>query len=188
MSSDTYWNASPILSGHAGRRDEAPSLRAPDGVATASWGRRALARLVDGGLAAVVLALAGMLMIAVEAVGSEVGMRADSTRSADAVAAVINGLLLVAGVFGPPIAFEIWCIKRWGASPGKRLLGLRVQPLRSEASLTWWVVLARFGVWAALWVVPLGRVLDYLWPLWDHRGQALHDKVGTVVVTTRHVS
>ena len=34
---------------------------------------------------------------------------------------------------------------------------------------------------SALFILPI--VLDYLWPLWDKKNQALHDKVvGSVVV------
>lgn len=37
-----------------------------------------------------------------------------------------------------------------------------------------------------LWLIP--GILDNLWPLWDRRGQTVHDKVArTVVIHVEHL-
>ena len=40
----------------------------------------------------------------------------------------------------------------------------------------------RYLIAAFFWWLPLARIVDVLWPLWDPKNQALHDKtVGSVV-------
>ncbi len=85
---------------------------------------------------------------------------------------------------------------RWKqATPGKLVLGLRVRR-RESPDLPWSAILLRYGFHLALGFVGLipfvgygtgmVQLLDYLWPLWDDKRQALHDKVaGTNVVQFR---
>jgi uncharacterized RDD family membrane protein YckC len=103
------------------------------------------------------------------------------------------GLLLLAAVL-----YDVLFLRFRGATPGKMLLGIRVRLLDRPGRLPWGTIVVRllvqFGVPGLLAVVPVVgtflrsvfQLLDGLWPLWDGRRQALHDKAArTVVVLTR---
>ena len=86
---------------------------------------------------------------------------------------------------------------RWrAATPGKLMLGLRVRLREQPGPLSWDTILRRwvsqFGPNLLSLIPVLGLVaglypwVDGLWPLWDERRQALHDKFArTNVVRTR---
>lgn len=80
----------------------------------------------------------------------------------------------------------IFLFLRWkAATPGKLATGLRVVPAQSDGPLGTGHHLKRsllegaFGLFAPL------ALLDYLFPLWDPRRQALHDKGGDTLVVGR---
>ncbi|SFS10077.1 Uncharacterized membrane protein YckC, RDD family [Agrococcus baldri] len=83
-----------------------------------------------------------------------------------------------------------------GQTPGKMLVGIRVRRVDEDrnpdlrgAGLRW---LVQFGPNLVSGVALLGMlasmfsIADHLWPMWDQRNQAFHDKAGrTVVVRAR---
>ncbi len=100
----------------------------------------------------------------------------------------------------------LWLFRK-GQTPGKRLMGIRVVR-RNGDPVGWWRMFARevlikwflIGIGFLAMAVDyfflyslftltsfsLAIAVDYLWPLWDRRRQALHDKVmGTAVVRAR---
>ena len=99
-------------------------------------------------------------------------------------------LLLVSGAY----TLGFW---RWKqATPGKLIVGLRVRRREVPGTMPWSTMLIRFAVvnvlvlagddgvvyWGAIGFV----LLNYLWPLWDDKNQALHDKAArTNVVVHR---
>jgi uncharacterized RDD family membrane protein YckC len=96
--------------------------------------------------------------------------------------AFIVGIQLLVG-FCYHVGFLMW--KQ--ATPGKLMLGMRVRlrecpgPMPLGTVLLRW--LSQFGV-GILGLVPVVgslagvyTLLDYLWPLWDDKKQAIHDKV-----------
>jgi uncharacterized RDD family membrane protein YckC len=91
------------------------------------------------------------------------------------IALVFNGL------------YTVFCLRLWGGTPGKLMLGLRVRPWEASQQLSWAQAAKRWAGGELLGsVVSLYIWLDYLWPLWDPRRQAVHDKwPGTVVVKRR---
>ena len=76
---------------------------------------------------------------------------------------------------------------RTGRTPGKAAMGLATvdrhtgTPIGVGRNLTRQVVRTLL---AAPFLLFVGAMLDHLWPLWDERGQALHDKAADAVVTT----
>ncbi len=94
---------------------------------------------------------------------------------------------------------------RWrGASVGQLVTGLQVRPLAGPGRPTWPTALVRVSVLYLLpsavmlvcllsgsWTIAvvgygaafLFQTLNVLWPLWDGRRQALHDKAAGTVVT-----
>jgi uncharacterized RDD family membrane protein YckC len=105
--------------------------------------------------------------------------------------AVITAINLALG-FVYNVGFLMW--KQ--ATPGKLIMGLRVRlretpgPMPLQAVLLRW--LGQYGV-GILGLVPiiggltgLYSLLNYLWPLWDDKKQAIHDKIAkTNVVRVR---
>jgi uncharacterized RDD family membrane protein YckC len=83
--------------------------------------------------------------------------------------------------------YTVLCLKRWGGTPGKIILGLRVRPWESAQQLSWAQAAQRWGSGElAGSLVSLYVWIDYVWPLFDQRRQALHDKwPATVVVKGR---
>jgi uncharacterized RDD family membrane protein YckC len=72
-----------------------------------------------------------------------------------------------------------------GQTPGKRTLGIRVVSDETGQTIGHGRAFGRYAITFvfSFFVIPL--LLDYLWPLWDGKKQALHDKVvSTVVVRT----
>jgi uncharacterized RDD family membrane protein YckC len=87
-----------------------------------------------------------------------------------AFAASIIGLL-IAG------AYEVFFLSRNGATPGKRIVGISVRLRDQPGPPPMKAVLGRTACYFGLSLVGIASLLDVLWPLWDDKKQALHDKV-----------
>ncbi|WP_205474457.1 RDD family protein [Nocardioides sp. SYSU D00038] len=178
----------------------------PDGQRLAGWWLRVVATLVDGlVLTPIVLALAwpwtGRI---VEAYGDYFDEALDAAERGGASPPVTD---LMTDIAGPMLAVGlVWLLtslvwtfgflRAFGATPGKLLLGLRVRLRDTPGRLPWSAIAKRWGVQSIGQVsgfVPfvgtfgsLFSLLDVLWPLWDDKKQALHDKAaGTNVVRVR---
>lgn len=159
---------------------------APVAFGEALWWARFGATLVDGILSTVVVlalsALAGAM-----ATGASGGSDA----------AVVGGVITAIFAY---LAFNLlWVLfyapltmrrpgEHNGQTFGKQLLGIRVQridgqPMSAGTALLRELVVKNLliGISSSfLFFIPL--LLDCLWPLWDDRGQALHDKLASTVV------
>lgn len=90
------------------------------------------------------------------------------------------------------LAYHVVCLVRWGATPGKLLVGISVRRLDRPGPLDTDTAIRRTGFQAvaqAFGNVPylslLGTVvlvMDLVWPLADVRRQALHDKIAKTIV------
>ncbi|HCB04618.1 MAG TPA: hypothetical protein DEQ43_10290 [Nocardioides bacterium] len=184
-----------------------PPATTPDGVSLAGWWQRVAAYILDAiivGIIATIVALPwardafdtyrAWLDDALRASDAGGGNNLDTAQLQRDLArplAIIIGIQLVVG-FCYQVGFLMW--KQ--ATPGKLALGLRVRlrdrpgPMPLGTVMVRW--LAQFGV-GILGLIPiLGSLtvvytlLDYLWPLWDQKKQAIHDKAAkTNVVRTR---
>ena len=121
----------------------------------ASWGRRALAVLID--LALVMGSVVGLYLFA--------------------WAVVYLPLFLL----GPPMYFWLM-IGRYGCTLGKRAVRIVVRRSDDLAPVGYGRVLGRVAAWGLLawFVVPL--LLSVLWPIWDPRNQTLVDKIASTLV------
>lgn len=71
-----------------------------------------------------------------------------------------------------------------GQTFGKQILGIRVVP-QSAVPMSFGTVFLRelIGKWLLGGITfGLYSLLDYLWPAWDHKNQALHDKIASTLV------
>lgn len=172
---------------------QAHQVSAPERLPLASWGQRAVGRLID--TVAVVLPaflVAALLALMATGVLALTGGRNLSSSF---------GILTAVVAFLAGTSYEAVCITRWRRTLGMRVAGLRVGPLAgagypgplpvtasvARGALLWAPVLFAFSA-ATMWtLVLIGVLLFGLWPLWDRPNrQGLHDKVaGTVILTAR---
>jgi uncharacterized RDD family membrane protein YckC len=147
----------------------------------ASWGRRALAQIVDG----VIIGVGAVILVALL---SAVGVSAES--DSGVVAFVIFALLAVLAFTVVAFLYAPLMMARTnGQTVGRQLTGIRV--IRAEGGrMTFGFAMLREVVVKALLVgiassvtFGLAWLLDILWPLWDEENRALHD----FVVNTRTI-
>lgn len=141
-----------------------PAGRDAERATFAEWWRRLLALLIDG----LILAAASAVFIFVA--------------SLRGTPEAISRVLLILYFLINPVYFVYFHGRAQGQSPGKMLLKIRVRDDTTDAAIGYgralgrWLVTFVFG----LFFFPL--ILDGLWPLWDARRQALHDKVANSIV------
>jgi uncharacterized RDD family membrane protein YckC len=167
-----------------------------DGVPLASWGMRALARIIDGLVVSVVALAVTFPTVAdvVRTAWDDAERTAQTGESAtplftdptmlEHLAYVTFAQLLVGLVY--EVGFLLWK----AATPAKLALGLRVRRWDAGQRLTPTVVVRRWLAYQGAQAVPyVGTpylVIDLLWPVRDARRQALHDKFAkTCVVNVR---
>ena len=103
------------------------------------------------------------------------------------------GLLLVLSILVATTLYSVVFLRWKQATPGKLIVGLRVRRRDTPGALPWSTIVVRVGFVTALslfaqvpvigFLFALLALLDDLWPLWDDKNQALHDKMaGTNVV------
>jgi uncharacterized RDD family membrane protein YckC len=184
-----------------------PAAVTPDGVPLAGWWQRVLAYVLDAILVGIVTAVIAAPWFREvwhtykdwfdEAIrSSENGTTStidtgQLQRDLVRPLALIIGTQLVAG-----LCYHVGFLMWRQATPGKLVLGLRVRLRDHPGRMPLGTVLARwagqFGV-GVLGLVPfvgsvtgLYSLLDDLWPLWDDKRQAIHDKIAkTNVVRVR---
>lgn len=161
----------------------------------ASWGARVAAYVLDTipfiALVLVVLGTYGWFdLVALAAEGDEAALAELEALSAPGSAASIATVAVGAiGYFVYNVGFHM----RKGQTPGKMLVGIRVRMLEDDrlpdlrAAVVRWAVqqggpqllsgIAGLGFFAGVF-----SIVDHLWPLWDPRGQSLHDKAARTVV------
>ena len=182
----------------------------PDGQPLAGWWSRVAASSVDGLLltvlqlvfgwhfvSAIVGAFRGVLQQAADAARAGVQPPTSDQLGAQLMSVVWPAVLgFIAVSLLVRFLYGVGFLKAFQATPGKMALGLQVRLRERPGVLPWGSVLARwFTQNLATFVafVPLVgmlawvySVLDDLWPLWDGKRQALHDKTArTNVVRVR---
>lgn len=175
----------------------------PDGQPLASYGQRVGAFIIDWILQFVLglvfggyflwKAMADYMRGAMDMANQvEAGTQPDIQSLIERVDA---GALMVYSIIGIAVFFlyQWYFLKRSGQTPGKAVCNISVRELERPGVPSSGAVLRRVGAAVGLFVLQalpllgfigfIGRVLDLLWPSWDQRRQALHDKAaGTVVV------
>lgn len=160
---------------------------APQPTPFASWGSRVGAYLIDVLIGLVPLVTLVGLGIFIDSSSSSAQDTSTSTSSSSAAAGGLMMLgFLISGLFA------LWNVGarqgKTGQSIGKKALGIMVvdertgRPAGAGAGLGRYFVQVLIGLVGliTLGILPL---LNDLWPLWDDKKQALHDKiVHTLVV------
>lgn len=172
-----------------------PAATTPDGQPLAGYWQRVGAYLIDGIIQFLILLVLGgwLAFKAIQPVWDEITTAVDSgdTSTLDSIntSAVNYGYLLAFGVVGALIgfAYAIFFLTRTGATPGKSAMGISVRLRERPGPLTVAVAARRTSVQAVLSLLgniplvgnlfSLAALVDLLWPAWDDKKQALHDKL-----------
>ncbi len=175
----------------------------PDGYLLAGWWSRAGALAIDWLLTTILGVVLGWRYVTGLARGfsdystqvSQAMAAGTQPPTADALGSQLLPSLIGLSVvmWGVKLVYTVGFLKAFQATPGKFMLGLEVRLRERPGTLSWGTVLVRWliqNIGALVGLVPvvglLGSfypLLNYLWPLWDGKRQALHDKVaGTNVV------
>jgi uncharacterized RDD family membrane protein YckC len=137
-----------------------------------SWGRRVGAYLL--GTLVLVVPLIVIVIVALA-----VGNPEDEDDSSWAVIGIAYLLTLVL----PFVYYTVMHGRASGQTFGKKWLGIAVQEDSAGGSIGYGRAFGRYAIIFVLALFILPILLDYLWPLWDKKNQALHDKVvGSIVV------
>ena len=184
----------------------ATPLTTPDGARLAGWWHRVGAALIDYVILAVIVGVLALPFIRdfVSAFGDyfDAAMTAAEEGSPAPSAAVfqedISSAVLGIGAisFVVSLLYTVGFLMWKQATPGKLAVGLRIR-LRESPELPLSAVLLRWatqsGAPGLLGLVPfvgfltsIFSLLNVLWPLWDGKNQAIHDKVAkTNVIRVR---
>lgn len=148
----------------------------PDGARVTSWVKRFAARLLDGIFVFLAsLPLTGYFLYrAIHVLADE--MAKGTNRPFSPNADVVKWeLVAVAITLVVELGYESVSLRRWGATPGKRLLGISVRRWEQGGRLPWSTIGRRLILIYGLGIVSLVPVvgllaslaglLDYLWPL-----------------------
>ena len=173
----------------------------PDGVPLSGWWKRVAARILDGLIVTIMaLPLSGYFLYQLFNVVFDFEQRvideaaAGRTQTIDTLPTEAYKWLIPAALISLLVSFvyEYLFLTRKGATPGKMALGISVRLRDVPGPPPGTAVLKRWGFVAALSLggqIPLAgglfglmSLLNYLWPLWDSRKQALHDKVAATNV------
>jgi uncharacterized RDD family membrane protein YckC len=154
----------------ASEREEAqgPPAEAEE-IRYSGWWRRAAALLVDSLVIGVLIIVPLLLAALVAAVNEGVG-----------IVLVILGVIFA---IGAPIFYTIYLTgKEPGQTVGKKALGIRVRHAELDRAIGYGPSAGRYLITFAFGILYIPLLVDYLWPLWDKRNQALHDKVANSIV------
>ena len=144
-----------------------------DALEYAGLGSRLLAKFLD----ALIIGIPGAIAIAV-AIAVVMPLIGKNTQNAE-VAILTLGSLVILIILGM-LFFQIWCLPKYGGTPGKRILGLKV--VTSDGGpISWGRAFGRFfGEWVT-GMIPLW--IGYLIAAFDTERRTVHDHIaGTRVI------
>lgn len=172
----------------------------PDGQMLSGWWRRCFARIIDGIIGwFLALPLTGYFYYqSSKVMNSWIEDVLDAARAGSSTPVSMPPEVfkwaIPASLLGALVMFvyEYLFLVTKGRTPGKMATGIAVRlrevpgkPTRAAAAKRSGLILA-LNLAGAIPVVglfaSLGLLLDYLWPLWDDKKQALHDKVAATNV------
>ncbi len=161
-----------------------PTLTESKPVQYAGVFRRFLANTVDTAL----LSLIGYVILSNTSVGQYYTkiFKANTLQEMTALSANVNGGIASYLSLILPLLFQgIFLLHYDGATPGKKLLGIRVQR-DDEKPLTYATVLVRYLGTLLSSLTIFFFSFGFLMAIWDKKKQMLHDKIaGTVVVVVK---
>jgi|1185.fasta_scaffold48428_1 uncharacterized RDD family membrane protein YckC len=180
-------------------------LTTPDGQQLAGWWRRMFALWIDGIILAILgtifawryvqafeRAISNFMDAAVQA-GQRGAPPPDTAPFVSAITGPIIGIAMVGLIVG--FIYEVGFLKAFQATPGKMVLGMEVRLREMPGPMPWGALMLRWllkrGVaivqilLIGLLIYPVYYMVNYLWPVFDAKKQALHDKAARTNVVRR---
>jgi uncharacterized RDD family membrane protein YckC len=178
----------------------------PDGERLAGWGRRFSAVLIDRIFLDVLWIAFGWHFLS-EMMASYIGyvdhlvqlqrngatLPTSEQMGTELISAIwpsLMGFFLVMIIVD--FVYVVGFLKGFSATPGKMMLGMQVRRRDRPGPMSWGTVLMRwmfqvgYGILTLLpllgYLAAVYWLLDNLWPLWDGKRQALHDKAAATNV------
>lgn len=137
---------------------------------------RFLARLIDGLLLGVINAIVRLPLLLMFGIGT-VGMGRGFGRAGAGLifAPAMIGLLGISTLIGLAlgVAYEVYFLSSYGATPGKMVLGLRV--VRADGGPLSPVL--ALGRYFAMWISAVIFMIGYIMAAFDPEKRALHDRI-----------
>lgn len=141
------------------------------------WWRRVGAYIID----AILIGLVSGAIVAIAMLASG----AELLNAKDELSGTFVLLIMIVGYFAMPTIYYCWMMSATdGQTLGKKALDIRVVREDGLAVDAWFafkrqilVINIFFGMILGFFLFGLPQLIDYLWPLWDAKNQALHDKV-----------
>lgn len=158
------------------------------GLKATDWWKRLVAAIIDGiiiGLPSRFIGPAifgGMFAAPQISIDPQTGV-IDTGGFFARMMAAQGALALISMILG--VAYFVYFHGTTGQTLGKKLMNIKVVHMDTGQTIDYGKAFVRWlipglGAWVTCGILPL---LDGLWPLWDSRGQALHDKlVNTLVI------
>jgi len=147
-----------------------PAYPAAFAAGYASWGTRAIGFIIDGFLVG-----AAMGIIYFVAAGVLTSMAGLANRGAAGGMCCMFIILFPLATLVVGIYNSVYLVAQRGYSIGQGVVNVKVVDASGNL-LTQGTAFIRLLVRAAMGMVPFLPLVDLLWPLWDERGQTLHDK------------
>jgi len=136
----------------------------------ASWGNRALGFIIDG-----LLIGAGMAILYFFAAATLTGVAGLAGHGAGGAMCCTFLLLFPVATLLVGLYNGVYLIAQRGYSIGQGIVRIKVVDASGNL-LSQGTAFLRLVVRVGLSLVPFLPAIDLLWPLWDERGQTLHDK------------
>lgn len=154
-----------------------------NGAPTAEWWQRAVALIIDGliiGIPTVIIYAIVYAATATTTYFAGTGLSVTTHNGAAVTLVWVIGLVAWAGYY------VILNGSERGQTVGKMVLSIATRDESGQGSIGFGRALGR---WAIVFVCSfcfIPEILNYLWPLWDSRRQAWHDKVAhSLVIKTK---
>ena len=149
----------------------------PLGLPYATWADRVIGYLIDSVLVGIVMFVLYLVLGGFAATIGGLGARNLGGGLCCLMIITFPVSTLLVGLFN-----RVYLVAQRGSSIGQGVMNLKVVDQAGNL-LTMGTAFLRLLAQVALAIIPLGSVLDLLWPLWDERRQTLHDKaVGAYVL------
>ncbi|GAB3212142.1 RDD family protein [Marinactinospora thermotolerans] len=168
---------------------------APPTGGIAEWWQRLVARIIDAVIVFVPVFLVNLLLGSVLLSARPILIDPETNQVVPSGSLVAMTLLMLVISTVIVLLYEGLCLMKWGATVGKRALGLRVVPQRGPRgvglppgtsflrALAWWIYVPLNFVPVVSWFSWLWPIINGLWPLWDRPDrQSLNDKIARTVV------
>jgi uncharacterized RDD family membrane protein YckC len=157
----------------------------PDGVPLSGWWLRVAARLLDGIIVSLItLPFTGWFLYKyiVGVVSWSDDLATQSAAGSVPVFAFPPWDVLQYALYATIVqlvlyfAYEVFFLSRSGATPGKKLVGISVRRRDQAGPPPVKTAMGRTACFLAMQLINAVYLLDVLWPLWDDKKQAIHDK------------